>query len=91
MAAALKSLVIVGALAVGSTEAAAVTDYVKSACREDYYAYCGEHAVDSASLRICMRKAQYKLSRPCLRALKRAGEVTRRDEMRYRAHYRNRD
>ena len=91
MAAAPKLLLVICASVLAPTQAAAVvTDYVKTACRDDYYAYCGDHAVGSPSLRMCMRRAQFKLSRPCLRALRASGEATRRDEIRYRAHSRRR-
>ena len=88
--AATPKLLLVGVLSAlaATPAAAAVTDYVKTACRDDYYAYCGDHAVGSASLRMCMRRAQFKLSRPCLRALRTSGEASRRDEIRYRAHSR---
>ena len=71
--------------AVTATAAFAVSDAVKIACRNDYFAYCSEHAVGSASLRVCMRKAHSRLSQPCLRELARANEISRADVKRLRA------
>lgn len=64
--------------------ASAVSERLKNACRNDYYAHCGDHAVGSASLRFCMRRAQDRLSRHCLNELVAAGEVTKADIRRYR-------
>jgi hypothetical protein len=72
-------------LASGAYQAAdAVSERVKTACRNDYYAHCGDHAVGSDSLRFCMRRAQDSLSKPCLKELVAAGEVTKADIRRYR-------
>jgi hypothetical protein len=76
-------------LAVGTTFAAssalAVSERVKRACQADYYAFCSDHAVDSASLRFCMRRAQARLSQPCVKELARSKEVTKADIKRYKA------
>ena len=72
-------------IAVTSTPAFAISDAVKIACRNDYFAYCSEHAVGSPSLRICMRKANSRLSQPCLRELARAKEISRADVKRLKA------
>jgi adenylate kinase len=80
-------LVLAGAIVVASgafRSADAVSERVKSACRDDYYAHCGDHAVGSASLRFCMRRAQESLSQRCLKELVAAGEVTKADIRRYR-------
>jgi adenylate kinase len=66
-------------LSITATCAYAVSDSVKIACRNDYFAYCSEHAVDSPSLRICMRKAHSRLSQPCLRELARSNEISKAD------------
>jgi adenylate kinase len=71
-------------LASGVYPAGAVSERVKNACRNDYYAHCGDHAVGSDSLRFCMRRAQDRLSRTCLKELVAAGEVTQADIRRYR-------
>ena len=77
-------------LASGASQSAdAVSDRVKSACRNDYYAHCGDHAVGSASLRFCMRRAQDSLSPTCLKELVAAGEVSQADIQHYRARKRS--
>jgi hypothetical protein len=78
-------LAVTATFAVTSTAALAVSDAVKIACRNDYFAYCSEHAVGSPSLRICMRKAHPKLSPTCLRELARANEISKADVKRLRA------
>ena len=80
-------LAMAGALVLaGSTyqSASAVSERLKNACRNDYYAHCGDHAVGSSSLRFCMRRAQDRLSRQCLKELVAAGEVSKADIRRYR-------
>ena len=76
-------------LAVGTTFTAtavlAVSERVKRACQSDYYAFCSEHAVDSPSLRFCMRRAQARLSQACVKELPRSNEVTKADIKRYKA------
>ena len=52
-----------------SHEASAVSQKLKDACRSDYHAYCGEHAVGSQPLRDCMADAFDKLSEPCVAAI----------------------
>lgn len=72
-------------LTLTASNAYAVSEAVKIACRNDYFAYCSEHAVGSSSLRICMRKAHSRLSQPCLRELARANEISRADIKRLKA------
>lgn len=62
--------------AVVTTSAGAVSGNVRQACMSDYFAYCSQHAVGSASLRSCMRSNGPKLSKSCLNALISAGEVS---------------
>lgn len=77
------------AVVMASASAAhAVSERVKRACQADYYAFCGEHAVDSPSLRFCMRRAQARLSAPCVKELARSKEVTQADIKRYKARKR---
>lgn len=78
-------LAFTATFAVTSTAALAVSDAVKIACRNDYFAYCSEHAVGSSSLRVCMRKAHSRLSHPCLKELARAKEISKADVKRLRA------
>ena len=84
-------LALAGAIVLASgayQSADAVSERVKSACRNDYYAHCGDHAVGSASLRFCMRRVQDSLSPTCLKELAAAGEVTQADIERYRLRQR---
>jgi hypothetical protein len=67
------------------TAVLAVSERVKRACQSDYYTFCSEHAVDSPSLRFCMRRAQARLSQACVKELARSNEVTKADIKRYKA------
>lgn len=71
-------------LMLGVDAHALVTQRVKNACKNDYFAYCGQHAVGSSSLRTCMRDAQDSLSKTCLNALVDDGEVSKEDVSRYK-------
>jgi hypothetical protein len=61
------------------SNAHAVSQSVKDACKTDYFAYCSAHPVDSEALRGCMRAVGTKLSSRCLLALVAAGEVSKSD------------
>lgn len=63
----------------------AVSDRVKSACRDDYFQHCSQYAVGSEELRQCMRKVGENLSTPCLVALVQDGEITKQDVERHNA------
>ncbi len=67
------------ALALGFAGAAKADSYSKvlrKACVADYKKHCGEYGLESAALRLCMDKAGQNLSKDCVRALVRAGEVS---------------
>ena len=49
---------------------------LRQACAADYHKHCGEYGLESAALRNCMDKAGHNLSKPCVRALIDAGEVS---------------
>ena len=68
-------IILVGAVAFYTDQAAAVSAAVRSACVSDYFAYCSQYAVGSQALRNCMRAAGPKLSKSCVSALVAAGEV----------------
>jgi adenylate kinase len=68
-----------------SAQAYAVSDRVKSACRDDYFQHCSQFMVDSDELRQCMRKVGEDLSTPCLVALVQDGEITKEDVERHNA------
>lgn len=71
-------------LVVDADAHALVTQRVKNACKNDYLAYCSQHAVGSSALRTCMRGAQNSLSKTCLEALVDDGEVSKEDINRYK-------
>ena len=64
---------------------ALITQRIKTACRNDYFAHCGQHSVGSSSLRSCMRRSQDLLSKTCLKALVDDGEVSKEDVSRYKS------
>ncbi|HEU0017969.1 MAG TPA: hypothetical protein VFQ31_06375 [Methyloceanibacter sp.] len=70
----------------GAVEAAPITKAVQSACKTDYKSYCGEYGLETAALRSCMDRNGHKLSKPCVNALVKAGEVSQAEvERRKRA------
>ncbi len=71
-------------LAITATQASAVSSSVKYACMGDYLSYCSQHAPGSAGVKRCMRKNGSKLSRTCVKALVKAGYVSKK-EVRRRA------
>jgi hypothetical protein len=68
-----------------SASAYAVSEKVKSACRDDYFQHCSQYAVGSDELRQCMRKVGEDLSAPCLVALVEDGQITKEDVERHNA------
>jgi hypothetical protein len=66
-----------------ATQAMAVSSSVKSACKSDYRAYCGQHNPDGAEVRTCMRTNSSKLSQRCVDALVAAGEVSQTEVARW--------
>ena len=61
---------------------------MKSACHDDYLAYCSQHEIGSESLRSCMRAARKRLSKTCVRALAASGEATKADIEQYKREMR---
>ena len=59
------------------TSAEAADSRVRSACMDDYFAYCSQHDPDGSGVRRCMRTNGRKLSATCLNALVAAGEVSK--------------
>ncbi len=75
-------------LVLGSAGAANADRYGKAlqkACAADYKEHCGEYGLKSSALRLCMDKAGQKLSRACVNALVRAGEVSQAEVNRRKA------
>ena len=64
-------------LALGVTDASAVSSRVESACANDYMAYCSQHDPNGSGVRRCMRANGLRLSDTCVNALIEAGEVSR--------------
>ncbi len=58
-----------------TAEAGAVSEKVKSACKNDYYQFCPQYSVGSTALRQCMRSAGKNISLTCRRALVADGEM----------------
>ena len=81
----LKATLVVGALAITSFQANALSLRVKLACATDYYAHCTAHSPDSPETRSCMRAVGSGLSRSCVDALVSAGEVSAEEVARRRA------
>lgn len=71
----LGALCLTGAMAWQSASSWAVSDNVRNACMNDYFAYCSKHDVDTPGLRRCMQSVASKLSKPCVNALVASGEV----------------
>ena len=70
-------------LLVQTTEARAVSKSVERACKRDWSRYCSAHSPGTTTLRSCMRANGKRLTRRCVNALVRAGEVSRREVRRY--------
>ncbi len=70
------TIMVLGALTLGSSQASAVSPAVKIACMSDYFAYCSQHSLGSPGLRQCMNSNGENLSKRCVSALISAGEVS---------------
>lgn len=69
---------VLAALAVVATPAAAYPPAVEEACKDDYFRFCSLYPLESASLRLCMESKAKELSKTCSKALIDAGYVDRR-------------
>jgi hypothetical protein len=70
----------------GAVEAAPITKAVQAACKNDYKSYCGEYGLETSALRMCMDRNGHKLSKGCVNALIKAGEVSQGEvDRRHRA------
>ena len=63
---------------VNAGAAGAYDERVKSACTEDYLAYCSQHAPESVEVRYCMEAYRNQLNKQCVKALVDAGEVPKK-------------
>ena len=76
------------ALSLQTTGASAVSASVKKNCIGDYLSYCSTHVPGSKGLRQCMRRNGPKLSKRCVRALVKAGYVSKAEVSRRSARRR---
>jgi hypothetical protein len=79
----MKCHIVLAALFIATTQAAAVDDRVEAACERDYSKYCSQHDPEGADVRRCMRANGSKLTGPCVEALMAAGELTSDEVARY--------
>ena len=78
------------ALLAHSDDAKAYSPALERACKSDWRRLCSAHSPGSRRLRSCMRANGRRLSRRCINALVRAGEISRRQLRRYKKRYRRR-
>lgn len=78
-------VVAIAALGAAAGDAAAVSERVKSACKDDYFRHCKEFSPGTPEVRQCMRKVGEDLSTPCLVALVEEGEVSKEEIEKYKA------
>lgn len=72
-------LLLAGIAAVSFVDAAQAGAYSKAVqqyCRADYKKYCGEYGLETSALRSCMDRNGRSLSKNCVRALVRDGQVS---------------
>jgi curli biogenesis system outer membrane secretion channel CsgG len=70
----------------GAAQAAPITKAVQAACKTDYKNYCGEYGLETSALRGCMDRNGHKLSKMCVNALVKAGEISQGEvDRRHRA------
>jgi hypothetical protein len=60
----------------GTANAGQYSKAVQKACAADYKEHCGEYGLESEALRLCMDKAGQKLSKGCVNALVKDGQVS---------------
>ena len=80
----LRSAFLLGVIVLSSSEAIAVSEAVKSACRDDYMALCSQHEVGSNGLRSCMRSNKKQLSKHCATTLAKSGDASKADIEQYK-------
>jgi len=72
-------LLLAGIAAVSFADAAQAGAYSKAVqqyCRADYKKYCGEYGLETSALRSCMDRNGKSLSKSCVKALVRDGQVS---------------
>jgi hypothetical protein len=69
----------------GAAVAEPISKAVQAACKDDYKQYCSEYGLETSGLRSCMDRNGHNLSKTCVNALVRAGEVSQAEVDRRRA------
>jgi hypothetical protein len=69
------TLAFVAAVALGATQALAISKKVERDCAGDYQNFCSQYAPGTVQLRDCFESNRKGLSQICIRALVDAGEV----------------
>jgi hypothetical protein len=64
---------------VSTAQSAPISPLVQQECRNDYRNFCKEYGLETAGLRMCMDRAGGNLSKGCVNALIKAGEVSQAD------------
>lgn len=75
----IRSALAIGLLTFSFDQGFAVSEAVRSACRDDYMALCSQHEVGSQELRSCMRSNKKQLSKTCATTLAKSGEASKSD------------
>jgi hypothetical protein len=77
------AIVSIFALA-GMAEAKTYSKVVTQSCKADYKKHCSEFGLETAALRNCMDRNGQKLSKGCVNALVKAGEISQAEVNRRR-------
>ncbi len=77
-------------LAVQSVDARAYSKAVERACKNDWRRLCSAHSPGTTTLRSCMRANGRRISRRCVNALVRAGEISRSELRKFKRKRRRR-
>ena len=59
-----------------AAQAKPISKAVQAACKGDYKHYCSEYGLETSGLRSCMDRNGHNLSKVCVHALVKAGEVS---------------
>ncbi len=70
----------------GVAQAETYAKIVQQNCRVDYKKYCGEYGLESTALRSCMDRNGKSLSKACVQALVKSGEVSQAEVDRRKKH-----
>ncbi len=75
-----RSRLLIAAVAIACLASAAqaetYSNIVQQNCRYDYKKFCGDYGLESTALRSCMDRAGKALSKSCVQALIKSGEVS---------------